>query len=226
MDSQASPRQVRILALAPAPGAQESTAALGPNSEGIALLRLQLFGRYLLLDGKSYPCRTLIIDPNQIALSCEVNGSPGDRIDLDLDLLGVLHGVIEARMAAGLRVNVGENYQDHIAQKLAWFKACLGYGPADMDFAPTREKRAQRIIPLRPECMFVDADGGSHTAKIINISRSGAAIRTSYRPTVGAPILLGRDGRRGLTVRCFEDGFAIAFLELISPAQFGHHMII
>jgi hypothetical protein len=217
-------RQVRILALAPAPGVTEKAAfpsALRPSLGGITLLRLQLFGFYRLADGNRVACRTLEIDPNHIALSCPVAGSPGERIELDLDLLGIIQGVIEARMAAGLRVDVGHTYQDHIAQKLAWFNACLGQGAVDTDAAPFKERRAQRIVPRQTSCQFTDPDGVLHQADIINISCSGAAIKSTYLPLVGAPIVLGGSaGRRGLTVRRFEGGFAIAFLEPIPADKF------
>jgi len=224
MNIPAIDRQVRILALAPAPGVTEKAAfpsALKPSLGGITLLRLQLFGFYKLAGGNRVACRTLEIDPNHIALSCPVAGNPGDRIDLDLDLLGILHGVIEGRMAAGLRVNVGHTYQDHIAQKLAWFNACLGQGTGDTDTAPFKERRAQRIVPEQKNCQFTDPDGVLHQAEIINISCSGAAIKSTYLPLVGAPIILGGSmGRRGLTVRRLEGGFAIAFLEPIPIEKF------
>jgi hypothetical protein len=230
MSSQAVQHQLRILALAPAPGVTTPAAfkdALMPSLGGITLLRLQLFGHYVLADGKPHPCRTLEIDPNHVALSCEVAGAPGDRVDLELDLLGALHGVIEGRMAAGLRVNVGDAHQEVIAQKLAWFKACLGQGADDIDFASFRERRARRIVPTQTSCQFLDVEGRLQLARIINISCSGAAIRTAYQPPVGAPIVLGgHKGRRGLTVRRFEDGFAIAFLEPIPISEFGPDMII
>jgi hypothetical protein len=230
MRTEATPYPVHILALAPAPGVTapgEFKAALMPSLGGITLLRLQLFGQYALADGKPHPCRTLQIDPNQISLSCEVTGHLGDRVDLNLDLLGELHGVIEARMAAGLRINVGDIYQDLIAQKLAWFKACLGQGATDMDFALFRERRSQRIVPRQTDCQFIDAEGGLQAARILNISRSGVAIASSYQPTIGAPIILaGTKQRRGLTVRRFDNGFAIAFLEQIPAVEFGPDMII
>jgi hypothetical protein len=230
MSLQAIQHQMRILALAPAPGGTqpaEFKSALMPSLGGITLLRLQLFGHYALADGMQRSCRTLEIDPNQVSVSCEVAGRPGDRVDLNLDLLGELHGVIEARMAAGLRINVGDIYQDLIAQKLAWFKACLGQGAADLDFATFKARRSQRIVPKQTNCQFVDAEGHLQSARIMNISCSGVAIASPYQPPVGAPIVLGGGkGRRGLTVRRFEGGFAIAFLELIPTSEFGPNMMV
>jgi hypothetical protein len=228
MSIQGFKQPLRILALAPAPGVTTPAAfksALMPSLGGITLLRLQLFGHYSLANGEPRSCRTLQIDPNQIALSCDVAGRPGERVDLDLDLLGKLHGVIEARMAAGLRIDVGDAYQEHIAQKLAWFKACLGQGASDLDFVPFRERRSQRIIPYETACQFIDAEGLLRRAQLINISCSGAAIRSDYQPPVGAPIVLGgSQGRRALTVRRFEDGFAAVFLEPIPAEKFGPRM--
>jgi len=229
ISSQASPHPTRIMALAPAPGVTQKAAfasALMPSLGGLTLLRLQLFGRYVLAGGAYRQCRTLEIDPNHIALSCEGGGHPGDRVDLDLDLLGVLHGVIEGKMAAGLRINVGDAYQDHIAERLAWFKACLGDGASDTESVLFKERRSQRIVPAQTKCAFVDPDGVSHEAEILNISCSGAALQSSYPPLLGAPIILGNRRRRGLTVRRFDGGFAIAFVEPIFAHLFGPNMLI
>jgi hypothetical protein len=197
-----------------------------PSLGGLTLLRLQLFGRYALADSPYQLCRTLEIDPNHIALSCQGGGRRGDRVDLDLDLLGVLHGVIEAPMAAGLRINVGDAYQEHIAERLAWFKACLGDGASDTEAARFRVRRSQRIVPARTQSKFVDPDGVSRDANILNISCSGAALQSSYSPVLGAPIILGDRRRRGLTVRRFDGGFAIAFVEPIFEHLFGPNMLI
>jgi hypothetical protein len=229
IQSQAIQQAGRIMALAPAPGLTQKAAfpsALMPSLGQLTLLRLQLFGRYSLAEGKYYPCRTLEIDPNHIALSCQGGGMRGDRVELDLDLLGVLHGVIEAKMAAGLRINVGDTYQEHIAQKLAWLKVTLGQGASDTDAVLFKQRRSQRIVPAQPKCQFVDLDGIMHDAEIMNISSSGAALRSDYLPLVGAPIVLGERRRRGLAVRRFEGGFAIAFLQPIYDHQFGPDMVI
>jgi hypothetical protein len=227
--SQAFQTLPRIRALAPAPGLThraEFASALMPSMGALTLLRLQLFGRFSIADSKYYPCKTLEIDPNHIAISCQGGGNPGDRIDLDLDLLGVLHGAIETRMAAGLRINVGDGFQEQIAQKLAWFKACLGQGASDTDTVLFRERRAQRIVPIQTKCQFTDADDLVQDAEVLNISTSGAAIKSSYLPIVGAPIVLGTRRRRGLVVRRFDGGFAIAFLKPIFSHQFGPDMVI
>ncbi len=229
INSQAIQQAGRIIALAPAPGLTQRAAfpsALMPSLGQLTLLRLQLFGRYLLAEGKYFPCRTLEIDPNHIAISCQAGGLRGDRIELDLDLLGVMHGVIEAKMAAGLRINVAETYQEHIAQKLAWLKVSLGQGASDTDAVPFKERRSQRIVPAQPKCQFIDLDGVSHDTEVMNISSSGAALRSDYLPLVGAPVVLGQRRRRGLAVRRFEGGFAIAFLQPIYQHQFGPHMVI
>ena len=114
--------------------------------------------------------------PTRLHFPAKWQGGLGEPIDLNLDLLGELHGVIDARMAAGLRVNVGDMYQDLIAQKLAWFRACLGQGARDIDFASFKERRSRRIVPKQTNCQFINAEGELQTAKIMNISCSGAGL--------------------------------------------------
>jgi len=45
---------------------------------------------------------------------------------------------------------------------------------------------------------------------VIDISLSGAGLRSRSKPSIGSPVMLGR--MRGRVVRHLEDGFAIEFL--------------
>ncbi len=219
-------RQYKISALAPAPGSPPRIATSPAGRDRITLLRLQLSGYYSLSDGFLYPCKTLQIYPNQIALSCQVAGQAGDAVKLDLDLLGSLHGTIEGRMAAGLRIDIAAPYQDHIAEKLAWFKSCIFDAPGKEEAAKPQNRGAERIVPRQINCFYTIKNGDVCSAAILNISRSGAALKSDCIPPVGTEVSLGEGARRGLIVRHLEGGFAIAFLLPILAHEFGPDMVI
>jgi len=221
----AEDNKYRISALAPSPGTRRpAPAPIG--SDRHTLLRLQLHGHYSLSDSRLVPCRTLHIDPYQIALSGAVNGEVGELIRIDLNLLGALKGRVEARTAAGLRVDVADAHKDQIAEKLHWFKSHLTQATADPQALPFRARAHERIVPLQTQCHFVGPDGSSQAAVLANISPSGAALRCAFVPQVGEQIYFGVHNRRGVVVRHFEGGFAIAFLLPIAAHEFGPHMML
>ena len=57
------------------------------------------------------------------------------------------------------------------------------------------------------------ADGRTHGARIRDISRSGAAVRSGVAPEIGTLVTLG--STRGKVVRLLDDGFAVQFLRLL-----------
>jgi len=215
----------KISALAPLPGSRRQ-APHPACGERHTLLRLQLHGHYSLGDNRLVPCRTLHIDPREIALSAAVNGDVGDAIRIDLNLLGSLKGTVQARTAAGLRIGIAESYKDQIADKLHWFKSHLTQETDTSEALPFRARAYERIVPRQTQSHFVMADGASNAAIVANISPSGAALMSSFLPQVGEQIYFGVQSRRGVVVRHFDGGFAIAFLLPIAAQDFGPTMLL
>jgi len=226
MKSQVAENKYKISALAPAPGSARRFDREPAGADRHTLLRLQLHGHYALSDNRLVPCRTLHIDPYQIALTGEVNGSAGEVIRIDLNLLGSLKGRVEARTAAGLRVVVADVYKDHIADKLQWFKSHLKEAMADPEALPFKARAHERIVPRQTQCHFVAPNGSSNAAIVANISPSGAALKSAFVPQVGEQIYFGVHNRRGVVVRHFDGGFAIAFLLPIAMQDFGPNMLL
>ncbi len=54
--------------------------------------------------------------------------------------------------------------------------------------------------------------GVNVACRVIEISKSGAAISSDQRPDIGAPVTIGKTA--GRVVRHLEDGFAVEFIRL------------
>ena len=68
------------------------------------------------------------------------------------------------------------------------------------------------ISPRNPLARLILPDGLNVACRIIDLSASGAAIKSEYRPEVGALVTLGKTP--GRVVRHLEEGFAIEFTRL------------
>jgi len=72
------------------------------------------------------------------------------------------------------------------------------------------ERRHTRFEPRDKSAHFSLPGGQEQTCEVIDISLSGAGLRSRVKPSIGSPVTLGR--MRGRVVRHFEEGFAIEFL--------------
>ncbi len=63
-----------------------------------------LRGRYMLSDGREYPCRTFDISAGGVAIVSAVKGKIGERIVLYLDRLGRMEGTIVRHFSGGFAI--------------------------------------------------------------------------------------------------------------------------
>ena len=72
------------------------------------------------------------------------------------------------------------------------------------------DRRHDRLLPRNPIALLRLEDGSQMTCRIIDMSLSGAAIASEYRPPLRSLVSLGRVQAR--VVRHLEDGFALEFV--------------
>ena len=71
-------------------------------------------------------------------------------------------------------------------------------------------RRHTRFAPRDPAARLTLPGGREQHCEVIDISLSGAGLRSRIKPSIGSPVTLGK--MKGRVVRHFEDGFAIEFL--------------
>jgi hypothetical protein len=168
-------------------------------------VKVHLLGRYMLPDRREFPCQAINMSPGGLALLAPGIGNVGDRVIAYLDHVGRIEGKITRIIDNGFAMSVAATprKRDKLAAQLTWL--------ANRDILNLPEdRRHDRIIPRNPISILTREDGSKMTCRIIDMSRSGAAIAAEQRPLLKSLVSLGRVQAR--VVRYLEDGFALEFL--------------
>lgn len=158
----------------------------------------------MLPDRREFPCQVINMSPGGLALLGQGIGNIGDRVIAYLDHIGRVEGKITRIIDNGFAMTVGATprKRDKLAAQLTWL--------ANRDILNLPEdRRHDRIVPRNPIGVLTLEDGSQMTCRIVDLSRSGAAIAAEHRPAVKAQVLLGRVPAR--VIRHLEDGFALEF---------------
>jgi hypothetical protein len=173
-------------------------------------VRVNLLGRYMLADRREFPCQVINMSPGGMALIAPVSGNVGERIIAYVDHLGRLEGTIARQFPNGFAMTISATARkrDKLAAQLTWLanRSILNL-PED--------RRHGRVAPKNPNARLILPNGINIGVRLIDISNSGAAISTTERPEIGAPVTIGRVA--GRVVRHLEGGFAVEFTRLQHP---------
>ncbi|MES1155686.1 MAG: PilZ domain-containing protein [Pseudorhodoplanes sp.] len=173
-------------------------------------VRVNLLGRYMLMDRREYPCQVIDMSPGGMALVAPVGGNPGERVIAYVDQLGRLEGLIARQLPNGFAMTIAatSRKRDKLAAQLTWL--------ANRHILNLPEDRRHgRFVPKKPMTMLVLPNGINIGCRLIDLSLSGAAVATDQRPPMGALVKLGEV--QGRVVRHLEDGFAVEFVRMQHP---------
>ena len=172
--------------------------------------RLSLPGRVLLTGSDDAGCNLVWVQGRSARVSVDkvADAAAGARAILYLDLVGRIEGVVS-------RVGLAELDVDLTAPSAKWVRLEQQFAVLAAMAPKDRENiRGHRRIALEvPDVAVSLADGRTHGARIRDISRSGAAVRSGVAPEIGTLVTLG--STRGKVVRLLDDGFAVQFLRLL-----------
>ena len=168
-------------------------------------VKVHLLGRYMLPDRREYPCQVINMSPGGLAMLAPGIGNVEDRVIAYLDHIGRVEGRITRIIDNGFAMSVGATprKRDKLAAQLTWL------ANRDMLNLP-EDRRHDRLLPRNPIALLRLEDGSQMTCRIIDMSLSGAAIASEYRPPLRSLVSLGRVQAR--VVRHLEDGFALEFV--------------
>ncbi len=170
-----------------------------------------LFGRFMRADRSEHACRLKEVDTRQAVLLSDVEVEEGEHIVAYVDDIGRLEGVVE-EVEEGrftLRLSLGPAGRERLAKKIEWVQAkARGEG--------VEKRRYERFKPKEEKSHIMLNDGRRYACEVIDISVSGASVRSPVLPAIGTPVKLGRTC--GRVVRHHSEGFAIEFCKLL-PEQ-------
>jgi hypothetical protein len=184
-----------------------------------ARVKLSLLGRYMLEDRREFPCQTIDVSVGGLALTAPVRGAVGERVIAYFDALGRIDGKIVRHIEHGFAMTaiMPANKREKLVNQLTWLanRKVLGL-PED--------RRHERIVPNEVNTIIRLADGGKISAKIVDISVSGAAVICTKQAPMGAMLHIGK--RPARVVRCFDHGMALEFALPLSFDVFDENVIL
>lgn len=173
-------------------------------------VRVNLLGRYMLADRREFPCQVTDMSPGGMAVIAPVSGQTGERVIAYVDHVGRLEGVIARQFQNGFAMTVGATTRkrDKLAAQLTWL--------ANRHILNLPEDRRHgRFTPRNPAARLILPNGLNVTCRVIDLSASGAALKTDQRPDIGVLVTIGN--ATGRVVRHLEEGLAVEFTRLQHP---------
>ncbi|MGZ3410281.1 MAG: PilZ domain-containing protein [Xanthobacteraceae bacterium] len=170
-------------------------------------VRVNLLGRYMMLDRREFPCQVIEMSPGDMVLIAPQIAAEGERVIAYIDHLGRLEGSVARTFENGFAVRFAstERKRDKLASQLTWL--------ANRDLLTLEEdRRHDRIAPEERTTTITMPNGINLTCRLLDTSQSGAAVVSTERPPVGALVGVGKLQAR--VVRHLDDGFAVEFTRL------------
>jgi hypothetical protein len=176
-----------------------------------------LLGRYMLPNRQEYPCQTVDMSPGGALFVAPVKGAVGDRVIVYLEHIGRIEGEIVRHVADGFAMSIAATIRkrDKLAAQLTWLanREALGL-PED--------RGHERIVPRQLTTILRLANGRELAVRLIDVSRSGAAVSMEKPLEIGTSVTLGRTA--GKVIRHFQGGVAVEFNLPISPDRFDENI--
>ena len=201
-----------------------AAAPLSPASRALDRRRhrravVAIVGRYMLASRQEYACQSVDMSPGGLSLVTPVRGLIGERIVVYLEHIGRIEGQIVRHTELGLALSIGATLRkrEKLAAQLTWLANRQSLGLPE-------DRRHERIVPRNSAVILKAARSPDTTARLIDVSLSGAAVSAVKRPPLGALVTLGSTTAR--VVRHFEGGLAVEFLLPLSPDRFDEGVIL
>ena len=173
----------------------------------------------MLDDGREFSCRTIDISLGGLWLETRAKAGLGDRIVVYLDHFGRLEGrVVRVAMNGfALRLALPNAKRKRLTELLMWHANRADVGAEE-------DRRHQRIVPRSDRTIIELLDRSTISARIVDVSLSGACIAVADRPSVGSRIVVGRT--TCTVVRHCQDGIAVQFLRAIPRDAFNESLVL
>ncbi|HUE46923.1 MAG TPA: PilZ domain-containing protein [Aestuariivirgaceae bacterium] len=186
------------------------TAETGNGREPRAIL----FGRFMLPDSSEHPCQVTQLTPEGAIFLTGIAARPGLGIVAYIDEIGRLEAMAGEAVEGGFAVTfqISGPRRERIASRI---RVLRSLSPDD-DEIETRHRRDPRHETGSASHLTLP-DGRVYPCEVVDVSLSGAAVRTEVIPALGTCILLGK--MRGRVVRYLDSGVAIEFTRQVeAPA--------
>ena len=174
-----------------------------------------IFGRFMLPDMSEHPCQVSSIDADGATLLSDQEVEPGTAIIAYLEDIGRVDGTLKKAIEGGFYVsfNLTGTRRERMERRLEWFE--------NSDLA---KRRDDRFVPKESVSQITLSDGREYECEVLDISVSGASIKTDILPSIGTHLSLGK--MRGRVVRYTADGIGIEFMRQLQPEKLTEQAVL
>ena len=171
-----------------------------------------IFGRFMLPDMSEHPCQVSSIDANGATLLTEHTVEPGTAVIAYLEDIGRVDGTLENATNGGFYIafNLTGRRRERMERRLEWFEN-----------ADPTARRDERFVPKNAVSQISLSDGREYECEVLDISVSGASVKTNVLPSIGTHLSLGK--MRGRVVRYTADGIGIEFMRQLESEKLTAH---
>jgi hypothetical protein len=188
--------------------------ALAENIEGQPLPHQSagvVFGRFMLPDMSEHACQVLdLSDQGATFISSEVPPA-GLAIVAYLEDLGRVEVLSGDTVSGGFKVKFAAT-----GVRLEKLQQRIQYLTDRASGAPD-QRRHPRFEPKDKHSSITLPDGRSYSCEVLDISVSGAGIKSDVMPAMGTYLMIGK--MKGRVVRYLDSGFAIEFVKHLASAS-------
>ena len=165
----------------------------------------------MLPDMTEHPCQVVDITMDGATFLTALAPQAGQAEVAYLEEIGRVEALSSDAVQGGFRVNftVTGPRLERQQQRIQWLMD-KGAGAPD-------GRRHARYEPSEKVSQISLPDGRVYNCEVIDISVSGAAIKTEVMPSVGTYLMLGK--MRGRVVRYIDQGVAIEFVRQLDRGQ-------
>ena len=165
----------------------------------------------MLPDSSEHPCQVTQLSPEGAVFLAGVAAPAGLGIVAYIDEIGRLEAVAGEAVDGGFAVTfqISGPRRERIESRI---RTLRGLSPEEGD--EIRHRRDPRQANSSASHITLP-DGRVYPCEVVDVSMSGAAVRTEVIPALGTSILLGK--MRGRVVRYLDSGVAIEFTRQVEP---------
>jgi hypothetical protein len=175
-----------------------------------------LTGRFMLPDTSEHPCKVSQLTIDGAFFTTDSPPPPGLPIVAYIDGIGRIVGTSGPLAADGFSVNftMTGGRRDRFASRLDSLNGKEGT-------AETTLRRSVRY-QVNTSSQLGLPDGRMYACEVLDISLTGAAIKTDVMPSLGTCVMIGK--MRGRIVRYTDKGIAIEFVKPLDRDTLAEHL--
>lgn len=171
-----------------------------------------VFGRFMLPDLSEHACQVIDLSVEGATFITPSVPPQGQLIVAYIEEIGRVEAITAAAKPGGFSIafNLKGPRLERFKQRVEWLQQRGAGDTSD-------SRRHSRYEPTDKVSQVTLPDGRVYNCEVLDISVSGAGIKTEVVPSVGTYLMLGK--MRGRVVRYLEHGVAIEFVKQLDNAH-------